>query len=188
MKNLMNSAIAGLTAATLASPVAADCFDLAPHIPPGPFFGTSIQVDSNTVISLTPTQFWWDPATPATSGPDATMEPNECFGGPSALNLNNTNLTVQISQRDPDVKQFQMNFCDFGGFENVSASPANPPAFIGDIPNVPPVLIDAHGDPVDVLTSLAPPEGKLVFRATNWPITYMRAGGQEFFVHGFCIN
>ena len=123
MKRLTRTVLAAIASFSVTAPALADCFNLAQHIPPGPFFGAAFQVDANTTVSLTPTQFWWDPTTPASGGPNAEMVPNACFGGPASLNLNNTNLTIQIFQREPNVKELQLNFCDFGGFENVSASP-----------------------------------------------------------------
>lgn len=189
MKTLLKGAVAALTSLSMTAPAFANCFSLEQFVQqPGPFYGTSIQLDGNTVLSLVPSQFWWDPATPATTPPNAEMLASNCFGASMGLFLNNTNLTVFIHQREPNVKSIQMNFCDHGGHENVAANNANPPEFIGDIPNIPGVLMDPFMDPVQVVTSLAPPEGKLVFEATGAYLDYMRAGGQEFIVSGFCIN
>ena len=96
MKAVLKAGAVSVMALSVASAASANCFDLSQHIPPGPFFGTAIQVDSNTVVSLTPTHFWWAPSTPASNGPNAEMVTAGCFGGPSGLFLNNTNLTVQI--------------------------------------------------------------------------------------------
>ena len=192
MTFLRTLAAAAMTTATAITPAFANCVTLSNHIPPGPFFGTTIQMDANTAIQLVPMKFWWDPATPASNPPRARMDAIPCFGGPASLNLNNTNLVVNIIQQEPDAKIANINYCDFGGFENVSATVTSPPEYVGEIDMIAPPLSDPFGGAVDVSVSENPipggVEGKLGFEPQDRYLRVMVAGGQEFYVHTICVN
>ena len=179
------SAAAALLA-TLAGPAAANCINLFQHIPPGPFTGITIQADPNTVMILEPAKFFGPPGNPQSNFGSTEMVAQRCFGGPEVLNLNNVNLLVTIKQKDPNVKQANINFCEYGGYENVGANHDLPPAYIGDIDAVGPTLPNANGDPEDVQTVRSGDEGKLVFTSRSDYIQQMLVGGQEFFVHSIC--
>ena len=189
LRTITAAAIASATATTAAF---AQCVTLAAHIGPGPFFGTTIKVDENTRLQLVPMKFWWDPGTPASGQLRARMVGNPCFGGPMSMNLNNTNLVVNILQQEPNVKVANINYCDFGGFENVSSTVTSPPEYVGEIDMVGSPQTEPFGGAVNVSVSEQPipggVEGKLIFEPRERPLQVMVAGGQEFFVHTVCLN
>lgn len=193
MKNMLKTGAATLLALAIASPAAAGCLNLFQHIPNGPFGGGSFQLDANTQITIKPTEFWGPPAAPTPNmGPVEMRNLARCFGGPTALQLNNARVAIYIEQRDPDAKLVNVNYCDFGGYENVSLNERTPPDFIGEIDTVPPQLPNANGQPENVEVRENPiqggVEGKLVISAESDYIREVWVGGQEFFFHSICVN
>ena len=199
MKSLFLTAlVASLSVGQIAS--AGDClniFQIAEK--EGKFPEGQYTLDGGNVVTLRLTEFWsmGTPSTPTIG--NAEVVELDCFEGPRSVQLSNISLAMQIDHNVSDSSKINVNFCDYGGHENVSARYASPADFIDNMPRVQgKELPDQNGDPVNMSVSWGQPivnsggvqvatVGKLIFEAKD-PLETIVVGGQELFIHSICIN
>ena len=75
---------------------------------------------------------WIDPT--KTSFGFAAYDPTQaCFGGPGALAVNNVSLLMNFRFDPGEYTSVNVNFCEYGGIENISSRLINPADYIDQI-------------------------------------------------------
>jgi len=199
MKSIFVSAlVASLSIGQVAS--AGDClniFQIAKE--EGKFPEGQYTLDDGNIVTLSLTDFWSTSRPPTATMGFARVVEMDCFGGPRSVQLGNISLMMHIDRNVSGSSKINVNFCDYGGHENVSARQAAPADFIDNMPNVVgKELPDENGNPVQMDVSWGQPivnsggiqvatTGKLIFEAKE-PLETIVVGGQELFIHSICLN
>lgn len=197
-KSMLFSMLAAFVIAMNAMPNAVSaqnkCLNIFNVEQPGRYSGGTYQLNDNTIIQLGLAPLWNRSIPPLTSFNFAEVKTHpDCFGGPSSLWLNTANLVINISQRKETANHINVNYCDFGGHENVSVGFSAPAQFVDEIDRIHGrQLFTVFGEPVDMAIRRGQQtrsfkEGKLIFKSEIQLSTLM-VGGQELFIHSICVN
>ncbi len=167
------------------------CLDFGSVAPLGPYNGGRYELNANTNIDVGLVEYWATRSAPEPFG-GATVTSTSCFNGSRAVGLSNVNLAMTITQRRPDARLININFCTVGLKENISARKQRPPDYIGESRRAPQQPIPDHlGGTVtmDISggSSTGVYEGKLILNAPN-DLQTLIYGGQEVYVVSVCIN
>jgi len=84
-------------------------------------------------MTLSLTNFWSTTTLPAVIRDEAEVVQHDCFENPVSLQLSNVSLKVQLTNNPDDIARININYCDFGGHENVTARDAQPADFVDDV-------------------------------------------------------
>lgn len=118
-----------------------------------------------------------------------------CTGAPNGegLWLSGRAMRALFMDGPKPVSEMSFHFCDYGGYENLSAGFEWPPKYAGDFAtNPPPYVSDANGEQVDAELTTGDSdigwyEGKMALTSEAELETAL-IGGQEMILLSVCVN